>query len=113
MTRDEREVEAGTVGYSRRYCHVQLVMAQFRPAAVAADARLGPRLVSWMVALSGAFRSSWRNDRRMRSTAGATDGKSTTTSSAKQSVSTRASPPPDMTSEFLPKERNVRPPIEL
>ena len=42
VARDEREVEAGAIGHARRHCHVELMTAQLGPAAVAADAPLGP-----------------------------------------------------------------------
>src|SRR5687768_11416843 len=61
-----------------------------------------------MVALSAAVRSSFRNDLRIRSIAGAIDGKSTTTSSAKQLLSTRHSSP-ETTTELRPNGRKVRP----
>ena len=102
--------------------HLQLVAQQLGAAAVAAAARLGPRLAAAAAVAAGAAdrnlerhrgarrapraaraesrRSARRRARRrgtrwrMRSTAGATDGKSMTTSSAKQLASWRLSSPP-------------------
>ena len=112
VTENWNRAPSGDTGRER---HLQRLMQQLGAAAVARAARLGPRLAA-AAALRGRCsaperraggsrrcappigetngraarcvgRSSARNALRMRSTAGATDGKSMTTSSAKQLAS--------------------------
>ena len=136
------EVEARAVDARRRDGDVQLVAQQLGAAAVAARARLGPRSrrgrrsarhVQRTGTSSGTVapvarlarrqldrraqrrrRARRRGTRwRMRSTAGATDGKSMTTSSAKQLASWRSVVAAMTATGSPPSGRNVSPRIEL